>query len=142
MLVTGAGRGQGRSHAWRLAEEGADVIAVDVCAPVAGIAYPMASRDDLEETARSVLVDAVEVVSCFDDLAGAELYHQLLEVAGERVARAARAADARWCLGLLDRVEALVEAEGRFDTAQRDVQLADHRALFARAREVYRALGE
>jgi len=53
-LITGAGRGQGRSHAWRLAEEGADVIAIDVCAPVDGIAYPMASRDDLEETATGV----------------------------------------------------------------------------------------
>jgi SDR family mycofactocin-dependent oxidoreductase len=53
-LITGAGRGQGRSHAWRLADEGADVIAVDVCAPVDGIAYPMATRDELEETAAGV----------------------------------------------------------------------------------------
>ncbi len=33
-LITGAARGQGRSHALRLAEEGADIIAVDLCAPV------------------------------------------------------------------------------------------------------------
>jgi NAD(P)-dependent dehydrogenase (short-subunit alcohol dehydrogenase family) len=36
-FVTGAGRGQGRSHAVRLAEEGADIIAVDICAPVASV---------------------------------------------------------------------------------------------------------
>jgi hypothetical protein len=60
-----------------------------------------------------------------------------IEVAGARVARAA---DLRWCLGLLDRVEQLVAAEGRFDPARRDAQLADHRALVARARELYQAL--
>jgi SDR family mycofactocin-dependent oxidoreductase len=53
-LITGAARGQGRSHAWRLAEQGADVIAVDVCAPIDGVAYAMASPDDLEETADGV----------------------------------------------------------------------------------------
>jgi hypothetical protein len=60
-----------------------------------------------------------------------------VEVAGERVVRAA---DVGWCLGLLDRVEALVVAEGRFDPAHRDAQLADHHTLFARARAFYRAL--
>ncbi|PYE12435.1 (+)-trans-carveol dehydrogenase/(-)-trans-carveol dehydrogenase [Williamsia limnetica] len=49
-LVTGAGRGQGRSHAVRLAEEGADVIAIDICRPVASVSYEMASEADLEET--------------------------------------------------------------------------------------------
>ena len=41
-FVTGAGRGQGRSHAIRLAEEGADIIAVDICDQVASVPYPMA----------------------------------------------------------------------------------------------------
>jgi SDR family mycofactocin-dependent oxidoreductase len=53
-LITGAARGQGRSHAWRLAEEGADVVAIDVCAPNPGVAYPMATPDELEETAAGV----------------------------------------------------------------------------------------
>lgn len=53
-LITGAARGQGRSHAWRLAEEGADVVAIDVCAPDPGVAYPMATPDELEETAAGV----------------------------------------------------------------------------------------
>ncbi|MGV0794212.1 mycofactocin-coupled SDR family oxidoreductase [Mycolicibacterium sp. XJ1819] len=53
-FVTGAGRGQGRSHAVRLAEEGADIIAVDICRDFATIGYPMASPEDLEETAKLV----------------------------------------------------------------------------------------
>ncbi|HEY3713431.1 MAG TPA: mycofactocin-coupled SDR family oxidoreductase [Jatrophihabitantaceae bacterium] len=53
-FVTGAARGQGRSHALRLAEEGADIIAVDLCRDIASAKYPMASPDDLKETARLV----------------------------------------------------------------------------------------
>lgn len=53
-LITGAGRGQGRSHAVRLAEEGAAIIALDICAPVASVSYDMASRDDLQYTAKLV----------------------------------------------------------------------------------------
>jgi SDR family mycofactocin-dependent oxidoreductase len=53
-FVTGAGRGQGRSHAIRLAEEGADIIAVDRCEDFATIGYPMATPEDLEETAQFV----------------------------------------------------------------------------------------
>jgi SDR family mycofactocin-dependent oxidoreductase len=49
-LVTGAGRGQGRSHAVRLAEEGADVIVVDICRPIDSNPYPLASSEDLAET--------------------------------------------------------------------------------------------
>ncbi|BBY29036.1 mycofactocin-coupled SDR family oxidoreductase [Mycolicibacterium sediminis] len=51
-FITGAARGQGRSHAVRLAQEGADVIAVDVCRPVSSSsAIPPATSDDLAETA-------------------------------------------------------------------------------------------
>jgi SDR family mycofactocin-dependent oxidoreductase len=53
-FVTGAGRGQGRSHAVRLAEEGADIIAVDICHDVSTIAYPLSRPEDLDETARLV----------------------------------------------------------------------------------------
>ncbi|MFW0793857.1 mycofactocin-coupled SDR family oxidoreductase [Gordonia sp. CPCC 205515] len=53
-FVTGAARGQGRSHAVRLAEEGADIIAVDICKDLDTIGYPMATPEDLEETARLV----------------------------------------------------------------------------------------
>ncbi|MEV5831438.1 hypothetical protein AB0L25_38310 [Spirillospora sp. NPDC052242] len=61
--VTGAVRGQGRSHAVRLAREGASIIAVDVCAPTsANNGYPPASEADLEETARLVKADGRLVV--------------------------------------------------------------------------------
>jgi (+)-trans-carveol dehydrogenase len=53
-FITGAARGQGRSHAVRLAQEGADIIAVDICAQVASVPYPMATPDDLAQTAKEV----------------------------------------------------------------------------------------
>jgi SDR family mycofactocin-dependent oxidoreductase len=53
-FITGAARGQGRSHAIRLAEEGADIIAVDICANLDTIGYPLATLEDLEETAAFV----------------------------------------------------------------------------------------
>jgi SDR family mycofactocin-dependent oxidoreductase len=51
VLITGAARGQGRSHAVRLAEEGADIIAIDICAPVDVVEYAPATPEDLAETA-------------------------------------------------------------------------------------------
>jgi SDR family mycofactocin-dependent oxidoreductase len=53
-LVTGAARGQGRSHALRLAAAGADIIAVDICAQIDSAPYPLATRDDLDETVEAV----------------------------------------------------------------------------------------
>ena len=53
-FITGAARGQGRSHAVRLAEEGADIIAVDLCHDIDTIGYPLSTPDDLKETARLV----------------------------------------------------------------------------------------
>lgn len=49
-FITGAARGQGREHAIRLAEEGADIIAVDVCDDIDGVGYPGATEADLDET--------------------------------------------------------------------------------------------
>jgi SDR family mycofactocin-dependent oxidoreductase len=74
-LITGAARGQGRSHAVRLAEEGADIIAVDICAPVRGVPYPAATPEDLAETVRQVeALDRRIVASTVDtrDLAALE----------------------------------------------------------------------
>lgn len=53
-LITGAARGQGRMHALRLAEEGADIIAVDLCADVETVGYPMPAVAELEKTASDV----------------------------------------------------------------------------------------
>jgi SDR family mycofactocin-dependent oxidoreductase len=53
-FITGAARGQGRSHAVRLAQEGADIIAVDLCAQIDTVAYPMATPEDLVQTVKEV----------------------------------------------------------------------------------------
>jgi SDR family mycofactocin-dependent oxidoreductase len=53
-FITGAARGQGRSHAVRLAQEGASIIAVDICAQIASNPYPLATAEDLAETERLV----------------------------------------------------------------------------------------
>lgn len=53
-FITGLARGQGRSHALRLAEEGADIIGVDICAQIETVPYPMATPEDLKETIRLV----------------------------------------------------------------------------------------
>lgn len=53
-FITGAARGQGRSHAVRLAQEGADIIAIDIAAQLDTVPYPMATPEDLAETARQV----------------------------------------------------------------------------------------
>jgi SDR family mycofactocin-dependent oxidoreductase len=53
-FVTGAARGQGRSHAVRLAQEGADVIAVDLCRQIDTVPYPMATPADLQQTVKEV----------------------------------------------------------------------------------------
>ncbi|MER7002820.1 mycofactocin-coupled SDR family oxidoreductase [Dactylosporangium sp. NPDC000555] len=53
-LITGAARGQGRSHAVRLAEEGADIIAVDLCTDMDSVPYPLGTAEDLAETVRQV----------------------------------------------------------------------------------------
>jgi SDR family mycofactocin-dependent oxidoreductase len=53
-FITGAARGQGRSHAIRLAQEGADIIAIDICKQIDSVAYPMSTPGDLAETAKQV----------------------------------------------------------------------------------------
>lgn len=50
VLITGAARGQGRSHAVHLADEGADIIAFDLCEDIASNEYPLATSEDLDET--------------------------------------------------------------------------------------------
>jgi (+)-trans-carveol dehydrogenase len=50
-FITGAARGQGRSHAVRLAQEGADIIAVDICKQIESVLVPLSTPEDLAETA-------------------------------------------------------------------------------------------
>lgn len=67
-FITGAGRGQGRAHAVRLAEEGADIIAIDVCAPIDGVPFDLSSEEDLAETAELVKAQDRRVVTAKVDV--------------------------------------------------------------------------
>jgi NAD(P)-dependent dehydrogenase (short-subunit alcohol dehydrogenase family) len=78
-FVTGAARGQGRSHAVRLAEEGADIIAVDLCHDIDSIGYPLARPEDLEETANLVEKTGRGIVSAQADVRDASQLREALE---------------------------------------------------------------
>ncbi|WP_101946445.1 mycofactocin-coupled SDR family oxidoreductase [Mycobacterium sp. 3519A] len=78
-FVTGAARGQGRSHAVRLAEEGADIIAVDLCQDIPTIGYPMATPEDLEETATLVEKTGRGIVTAQADVREAGQLREALE---------------------------------------------------------------
>lgn len=88
-FITGAARGQGRSHAVHLAREGAGIIAVDICADIGSNGYPMATRDELAETV------------------------ELVESVGGKIVAAV--ADVRDFAGLKSALDAGVEQFGRLD---------------------------
>jgi SDR family mycofactocin-dependent oxidoreductase len=67
-FITGAARGQGRAHAVRLAEEGADIIAVDACTPITTVPYAMPTPEDLDETASLVRASGRQVVTAQADV--------------------------------------------------------------------------
>ena len=78
-FITGAGRGQGRSHAVRLAQEGADVIAVDICRQISSVPYPLATPDDLAETAKQVEALDRRIVAVAADVRDQAALRQALE---------------------------------------------------------------
>jgi SDR family mycofactocin-dependent oxidoreductase len=78
-FVTGAARGQGRSHAVRLAEEGADIIAIDRCKDFETVGYPMATPEDLEETAKLVEKTGRGIVTAQADVSDASQLREALE---------------------------------------------------------------
>jgi SDR family mycofactocin-dependent oxidoreductase len=67
-FISGAARGQGRSHAVRLASDGADIIAIDICANIASNQYDLATPADLEETVRLVEKQDRRVVAARADV--------------------------------------------------------------------------
>jgi NAD(P)-dependent dehydrogenase (short-subunit alcohol dehydrogenase family) len=71
-FITGAARGQGRSHAVRLSEEGADIIAVDALMDYPSVPYPMAGSDDLCETVALVEALGRRIVASRVDVRDAE----------------------------------------------------------------------
>ncbi|MGC4934789.1 mycofactocin-coupled SDR family oxidoreductase [Gordonia sp. DT30] len=67
-FITGAARGQGRSHAIKLAEEGADIIALDICDQISTVFYPMATKEDLAETEELVKAVGGKIVTYVGDV--------------------------------------------------------------------------
>jgi SDR family mycofactocin-dependent oxidoreductase len=67
-FITGAARGQGRAHAVKLASEGADIIAVDLCDQIASVPYPLATPDDLAETVRLVELTGARIIASVADV--------------------------------------------------------------------------
>lgn len=67
-FITGAARGQGRAHAVKLASEGADIIAVDLCDQIASVPYPMATPGDLAATVKLVEDTGARIVALQADV--------------------------------------------------------------------------
>ncbi|TQF68999.1 NAD(P)-dependent oxidoreductase [Rhodococcus spelaei] len=86
-LVTGAARGQGRAEAVRLADEGADVIVVDVCAPLPSVAYDSATPEDLEETVLLVEKTGRRAVSGIVDVRDLEKLRGIVDSAVSELGR-------------------------------------------------------
>jgi SDR family mycofactocin-dependent oxidoreductase len=67
-FITGAARGQGRAHALRLARDGADIVGIDLCAQIASVDYPMATRGDLDETTKLVEQQGSKMIGLTGDV--------------------------------------------------------------------------
>jgi SDR family mycofactocin-dependent oxidoreductase len=87
-FITGAARGQGRAHAARLAREGADIIALDICAPVSdSISYPATTPEDLAETVRAVEAEGRKVLARAVDIRDDAAVRQLVADGVEQFGR-------------------------------------------------------
>lgn len=78
-FITGAARGQGRSHALTLAAEGADIIAIDICKQVGSVQIPMATPEDLAETVKQVEALDRRIVSAQVDVRDANAMASIVE---------------------------------------------------------------
>lgn len=108
-FITGAARGQGRSHAVRLAEEGAEIIAVDICEAVEGIdLYPGATEADLKETARLVAKAGQRIIARKADVRDADT---MAQVVNEGVAEFGRLDIVCANAGVFDFAPALEQSE-------------------------------
>jgi SDR family mycofactocin-dependent oxidoreductase len=87
-FITGAARGQGRAHAVRLAREGADIIALDICAPVSDcITYPAATPEDLAQTVRAAEAEGRKVLAREVDIRDDAALRQLVADGVEQFGR-------------------------------------------------------
>jgi SDR family mycofactocin-dependent oxidoreductase len=87
-FVTGAARAQGRAHAVRLAREGADIIALDICAPVSDtVTYAPATPEDLNETVRLVEAEGRKILARAGDIRDDPTVRQLVADGVEQFGR-------------------------------------------------------
>jgi SDR family mycofactocin-dependent oxidoreductase len=87
-FITGAARGQGRAHAARLANEGADIIAIDICAPVSGsITYPPPTPEELDETVRAVEAAGRKILARHVDIRDSAALRQVVADGVEQFGR-------------------------------------------------------
>jgi len=86
-FVSGAARGQGRSHAVRLAEEGADIIAADICGPIDNLAYPHSTPEDLAETVELVKAQNRRIVAAEVDVRDYDELKALVDSGVEQLGR-------------------------------------------------------
>jgi len=112
-FITGAGRGQGRSHAVTLAKEGADILAVDICEDLPSSYSPLATKEDLEETVR------------------------LVEAVGGRIV--ARKADVRSSAELDEAVAAGLEAFGKIDIVIANAVIINYMSVLDISEEQFEA---
>jgi SDR family mycofactocin-dependent oxidoreductase len=84
-FITGAARGQGRSHAVRLAQEGADIIAVDICAQIETVSYAMSTPEDLAQTVKEVEAEGRRIVARQADVRNVEELRQAFDEGAEQL---------------------------------------------------------
>jgi SDR family mycofactocin-dependent oxidoreductase len=77
-FITGVARGQGRAHAVRLAADGADIVALDICRDIDSIDYPNASTEDLDETVKLVEKEGRRIVARQADVRDADAVEQVV----------------------------------------------------------------
>jgi (+)-trans-carveol dehydrogenase len=112
-FITGAARGQGRSHAVRLAEEGADIIAIDVCKQLDGVLIPMSTPDDLAETEAQVKALGRRVIAAEVDVRDFDAMQAVVDDAVGRMGRLDIVAANAGLAGSGDRMDAMSEKRWR-----------------------------
>ncbi|MEN3224098.1 3-ketoacyl-ACP reductase [Mycobacterium vulneris] len=86
-FITGAARGQGRAEALRLAADGADIIAIDLCDQIESVPYPLATPDDLAATVKLVEETGARIVAQQADVRDEQALQAALRTGVERLGR-------------------------------------------------------